>query len=63
VVATDLTNPDFVALARAFGLQGWRVVRTDEFAPAFTAAEASGKAALIEIVLPTAELSPTMKLA
>jgi acetolactate synthase-1/2/3 large subunit len=63
VVATDLVNADFVSLAGAFGLRGYRVTRTDEFAPAFIDAEASGKAALIEIVLPTAELSPTMKLA
>jgi acetolactate synthase-1/2/3 large subunit len=34
VSATDLANPDFAALARAFG--GWaaRVERTEEFAPA-----------------------------
>ena len=38
-------------------------IQTDDFAPAFEAARASGEAALIEIVLPTAELSPTMKLA
>ena len=63
VVATELSNPDFVALAAAFGLRGYRVTRTDEFAPAFVDAEASGQASLIEIVLPTAELSPTMKLA
>ena len=32
--ATDLANPDFAALARAYG--GWAetVARTDEFAPA-----------------------------
>lgn len=63
VVATDLTNPDFMALASAFGMRGYRVTRTDSFAPAFIDAESSGKAALIEIVLPTAELSPSMKLA
>lgn len=63
VVATDLVNPDFVALAAAFGIQGRRVTSTDAFAPAFLEAEASGRAALIEIVLPTAELSPGFKLA
>jgi acetolactate synthase I/II/III large subunit len=62
VVGTELVNPDFAALAQAYGIGGWRVERTEDFAPAFEAARASGEAALIEIVLPTAELSPTMKL-
>ncbi|TCJ39771.1 thiamine pyrophosphate-binding protein [Parafrankia sp. BMG5.11] len=63
VVGTELVNPDFAALAQSYGIGGWRVERTEDFAPAFEAARASGEAALIEIVLPTAELSPTMKLA
>ncbi len=63
VVGTELVNPDFVALAQSYGIGGWRVESTEAFAPAFEAARASGQAALIEIVLPTAELSPTMKLA
>jgi acetolactate synthase-1/2/3 large subunit len=62
VVGTELVNPDFAALAQSYGIAGWRVETTDDFAPAFEAARASGEAALIEIVLPTAELSPTMKL-
>jgi acetolactate synthase-1/2/3 large subunit len=63
VVGTELVNPDFAALAQSYGIGGWRVESTAAFAPAFEAARASGEAALIEIVLPTAELSPTMKLA
>ena len=62
VVGTELVNPDFAALAQSYGIGGWRVESTADFAPAFEAARASGEAALIEIVLPTAELSPTMKL-
>ena len=62
VAGTRLTNPDFAALAQSYGIGGWRVESTADFAPAFEAARASGEAALIEIVLPTAELSPTMKL-
>ncbi|MXO75113.1 thiamine pyrophosphate-binding protein [Altererythrobacter aerius] len=62
VVGTELVNPDFAALAQSYGIGGWRVETTADFAPAFEAARASGRAALIEIVLPTAELSPTMKL-
>lgn len=62
VVGTELVNPDFVALAQSYGIGGWRVETTEDFGPAFEAARASGEAAVIEIVLPTAELSPTMKL-
>jgi acetolactate synthase-1/2/3 large subunit len=47
-IGTDLVNPDFAALARAYGAHGELVTRTDEFIPAFERAVASGKAALIE---------------
>jgi acetolactate synthase-1/2/3 large subunit len=49
VVATDLVNPDFAALARAYGAHGETVERTEEFVPAFERALASGKPALIEL--------------
>ncbi|MGH6882812.1 MAG: thiamine pyrophosphate-binding protein [Hypericibacter sp.] len=49
VMATDLVNPDFAALARAYGAHGETVTRTEEFAPAFERSRASGKPALIEI--------------
>jgi acetolactate synthase I/II/III large subunit len=49
VYATALLNPDFVALARAYGAHGERVEETSEFAPAFGRARNSGKPALIEI--------------
>ena len=48
VSGTDLVNPDFAALARAYGAHGETVSRTDEFAPAFEralAARQSGAAA------------------
>ena len=35
VYGTDLVNPDFAALARAYGVHGESVNRTAEFAPAF----------------------------
>ncbi|HEY6175808.1 MAG TPA: thiamine pyrophosphate-binding protein [Kofleriaceae bacterium] len=47
-IATELVNPDFAALARAYGAHGELVTRTDEFMPAFERAVASGRAALIE---------------
>lgn len=48
---TDLVNPDFRALAEAYGAHGERVETTDEFAPAFDRAVASNKPALIEMVI------------
>jgi acetolactate synthase I/II/III large subunit len=49
VIATDLSNPDFAALARAYGAHGELVTQTAEFRPAFDRAVASGRAALIEL--------------
>lgn len=51
VHGTDLTNPDFVALARAFGMTGERVTDTDTFWPAFERARQSGGPALLELRL------------
>ena len=49
VYATALQNPDFVALARAYGAHGELVEGTADFAPAFERAARSGKPALIEV--------------
>jgi acetolactate synthase-1/2/3 large subunit len=49
--ATGLNNPDFVALAKAFGAYGERVDRTEDFAAAFARAQDAGKPALLEICL------------
>ena len=49
VIATDLANPDYAALAVAHGAFGEAVERTEDFAPALDRALASGKAALIEL--------------
>ncbi len=48
-IMTDLTNPDFAALARAYGAHGETVTRTDEFESALKRAIASKKAAVIEL--------------
>lgn len=48
-IATDLTNPDFASLARAYGAHGETVSKTEEFAPALARARQSGKASLIEL--------------
>ncbi|MSQ72736.1 MAG: thiamine pyrophosphate-binding protein [Betaproteobacteria bacterium] len=49
VHGTALRNPDFAALARAYGAHGETVEETAQFAPAFERAVAAGIAALIEV--------------
>jgi acetolactate synthase-1/2/3 large subunit len=49
ISGTELKNPDFADFARAFGGHGEVVEATDQFAPAFERARASGKPALIEL--------------
>jgi acetolactate synthase-1/2/3 large subunit len=51
VLGTALANPDFAALARAYGWQAQRVERTAEFGPAFAAALAAGVPTMIHVVL------------
>lgn len=51
VIATDLTNPDFARLAQAYGALGFRVGRTEEFAPALECALSTNGPALIELML------------
>ncbi|EJT05097.1 thiamine pyrophosphate-dependent enzyme [Rhizobium sp. CCGE 510] len=62
VASTDLTNPDFAALARAYGGHGETVERTEEFAPAFERARTSGKPAIIEVKLDPEAITPTRTL-
>ncbi|MDX0430112.1 thiamine pyrophosphate-binding protein [Sinorhizobium medicae] len=62
VSATDLTNPDFAALARAYGGHGETVARTEEFADAFLRARESGKPAIIEVKLDPEAITPTRTL-
>ncbi len=49
VSGTDLVNPDFVALANAYGLKSEHVERTADFAPAVERALAADAATLIEV--------------
>ncbi|MDE1181289.1 thiamine pyrophosphate-binding protein [Paraburkholderia sp.] len=63
VHGTGLTNPDFVAYAKAFGAHGERVTTTEQFMPAFQRCVESGKPALIEIQLPKDASTPGATLA
>jgi acetolactate synthase-1/2/3 large subunit len=49
VHGTELHNPDFAALARAYGMHGAVVSRTDEFSGALAEALSQETSALIEI--------------
>ena len=49
VSGTEIVNPDFAALARAYGAHGETVTHTDEFAPAFERAVASNRPALLHV--------------
>jgi acetolactate synthase-1/2/3 large subunit len=49
VYGTDLLNPDFAALARAYGAHAETVQRTAEFGPAFERALAAGRPALLHL--------------
>ncbi|PZO75594.1 MAG: thiamine pyrophosphate-binding protein [Mesorhizobium amorphae] len=62
VSGTDLHNPDFAALARAYGGHGETVTRTEDFAPAFERARSSGKPSIIEIQLDAEAITPTRTL-
>ena len=62
VSATALDNPDFAALARAYGGHGETVKATEEFGPAFERARASGKPAIIEIALDPEAITPSRTL-
>ncbi|MDF3011082.1 MAG: thiamine pyrophosphate-binding protein, partial [Burkholderiales bacterium] len=62
VFGTGLRNPDFAAYARAFGGHGETVERTEDFAPAFERAAASGKPALIELRIDPNAITPATTL-
>ncbi|MDN3986085.1 thiamine pyrophosphate-binding protein [Zwartia vadi] len=59
ISATQLKNPDFAAYARAFGGHGERVEKTDEFGPAFERAVASGKPAILHLLIDPEAITPT----
>jgi acetolactate synthase I/II/III large subunit len=62
VSATQLKNPDFAALARAYGGYGERVERTEEFQPAFERALQSGRPAILHCIVDPQALTPAMTL-
>jgi acetolactate synthase-1/2/3 large subunit len=61
-VATDIVNPDFAALARAYGAYGATVASTDAFAGALEEALAAGTPALLHLLLDPEAITPTKTL-
>ncbi|MEO1112062.1 MAG: thiamine pyrophosphate-binding protein [Pseudomonadota bacterium] len=62
VMSTDLTNPDFVTFAKAFGVPGEVITRTDQFAGALDRACQSAAGYLIELKVDPEALTPTQSL-
>jgi acetolactate synthase-1/2/3 large subunit len=62
-LATDLVNPDFVALARAFGVQSQPIDSLDQIGPALGTAIASGQTWVLEITadVPLPVIEPGMR--
>ena len=62
VIATDLVNPDFAMLARAYGLHGETVSRTEDFAGAFQRAREAEAPALLELQIDPDAITPSATL-
>ncbi|SED01683.1 acetolactate synthase-1/2/3 large subunit [Rhizobiales bacterium GAS188] len=62
ISGTALRNPDFAAYARAFGGHGERVERTEDFAPAFERALASGRPSILHCIVDPEALTPARTL-
>ena len=63
VSGTALVNPDFAALARAYGGHGETVTEQAQFPNAFARARASNRPAVIEVKVDADAISPTTTLA
>ncbi|MDB6180832.1 thiamine pyrophosphate-binding protein [Paracoccus fistulariae] len=62
VSGTTMINPDFSALARAYGFHAERVERTEDFADAFDRAMASDSGALLDLNISPEALTPRQTL-
>jgi acetolactate synthase-1/2/3 large subunit len=58
ISGTPIVNPDFVAIAEAYGMHAERIERTEQFGPAMKRAMASGTGALLHLVMPADRLTP-----
>ena len=59
VIGADLVNPDFLALARAYGVQGYQTQDADGLREVLRVAVVKDEPAVIEVILETgSEVSP-----
>jgi acetolactate synthase-1/2/3 large subunit len=61
-IATDIANPDFVALAHSFGAYAERVSTTEQFPDAYRRAARAGRPAVLELMVDAAQSTPTFRL-
>jgi acetolactate synthase-1/2/3 large subunit len=57
VIGTDLSNPDFSALASAYGAIAETIEQTEQFAPAFERALCAGRLTLLELKVEPEDIS------
>jgi acetolactate synthase-1/2/3 large subunit len=62
VIATDLENPDFAALAEAYGAAGEAVTDTEAFPAAFERALKAGRPALLDLHVDPEAIAPGLTL-
>ena len=58
VSGTDLVNPDFAAIGKAYGGFGERVERTEDFAAAFERALGAGVPAVLHVIVDPEAITP-----
>ena len=63
VSGTEMINPAFAALARAYGFHAERIERTEEFADAFARALASPTGAVLDLNVASEAITPGMTIA
>lgn len=62
IIATDLRNPDFVALAQSQGAYAESITSTEAFPEAFRRASASGRPAVLELRVDPDQSTPSFRL-
>jgi acetolactate synthase-1/2/3 large subunit len=62
VTATDIVNPDFAALAKAYGAHAETVHKSEDFAPALARAREAGGLALLHLKTNPEAITPTARL-
>ena len=58
VYGTDIENPNYSMIAKAYGIPSYQVNKTDEFQQCFDKVIKSEKGAIIEIILDIQSISP-----